>query len=95
MQRGIIFDANSLLKLLVHYDDGREMPLSCELRAIAANQYLPRCVGLFVESPEWSPEDMHNPLHIRYEGRKSFSWSKNLDQRTDQRWMDSPDAPKS
>ena len=39
-QQGIIFDANSFLKLLCHYDDGREMPLTAELENVGINPML-------------------------------------------------------
>lgn len=101
-QKRIEFDANSLLKLLVHYTQDHEdrVPLDAELVAAGVSQYLPRWVILVVKSEhEWkdvpiSPKT-HEPefLHVRYEGRKVMSWGKDQDTHTGDTWRKSVESP--
>jgi len=76
----VVFDANSLLKLLTHYSDGA-LPLDGELKSAGVNPYLERVIGLEVLSNEWDEVEVKaesghlQPLHIRYEGKKVLSWS--------------------
>ena len=78
----LIFDGDSLLRLLTSYYDG-EVPLDAKLLTVGTSQFLQRWVGLMVESAQWGDGDdigdgksgMH-PLQLRYEGKRNMSWSK-------------------
>lgn len=70
-QRLVIFDANSLLKLLTHYGDGA-IPLDSELKSAGVSAFMERWIGLDVASDKWESD---RPLHVRYEGRKVLVWS--------------------
>lgn len=69
-----IFEPKDLLGLLIHYTDG-EIPLDAEIKEIGFNPYLKHMIGLEITSNDWKVFD---PLHIRYEGNKIMSWSKNM-----------------
>jgi hypothetical protein len=66
----IVFDANSLLKLLVHYSDGAAVPLDAELQAVRVNPLLQRCVALDFETREPGPQI----AQVRYEGKRVLVW---------------------
>ncbi len=68
----IVFDANSLLKLLVHYSDGKAVPLDAELSAVKINPYLQRCIALEFTTGEEGPQ----VAQVRYEGKKVMTWSE-------------------
>jgi hypothetical protein len=72
-QRLIVFDAQSLLQLLTHYSDGKDLPLDGELQAAGVNRLLDRMVGLVVRSKEWTED---SPLTVRYEGKKILTWTQ-------------------
>jgi len=84
MQKRIEFDANSLLKLCVHYfqDNANRVPLDAELVAAGVSPYVTRWVMLeAVSEHEWrdvpvAPNGELEPLHLRYEGRKTASWQQ-------------------
>lgn len=75
--RLIVFDPDSLLKLLVHYSDGL-VPLGSAVVSVAASQHLPRWVDVTVESKDWEGKPFETgdgygtiqPLFIRYEGKR-------------------------
>ena len=78
----LIFDGDSLLKLLTAYYDG-DVPLDAKLLTVGTSQFLQRWVGLMVESEQWPDgEELDNgkngmhPLQLRYEGKRNMSWSK-------------------
>lgn len=99
MQKRIEFDANSLLKLLVHYGQDLEdrVPLDATLLAAGVNPMLQRYVMLEVESEhEWrdvpvAPNGELMPLQFRYEGRKTASWG--ADPSSPMVWQDSIESP--
>ena len=80
--RQVFFDANSLLKLLVHYTETAEtevrVPLDAELKQVKASATLRNWLGLVVRSKEWEGrigrDGVLEPLHIRYEGNRIFTW---------------------
>jgi hypothetical protein len=88
-QRQIIFDPHSLLMLLVHYNDGWDLPLECRLVAAGVHPMLDRMIGLQVEAKEWDEEQ---PLQLRYEGRKMLTWSQKDGENVS--WKATPDAPR-
>jgi hypothetical protein len=100
MQKRIEFDANSLLKLLVHYyqDHEDQVPLDAELVHAGVSQFFPRWVMLEAKSDKWSGIHIAPgwtepyPLHIRYEGGKTMSWGN--DSLAPIRWDDAVEAPK-
>lgn len=73
----VIFDADSLLKLLVHYSEGA-VPIDSEVKSIQASAKLPRWVSLIVDSKDWSGTPFETgdgygtvqPMFIRYEGKR-------------------------
>lgn len=77
----VIFEGESLLRLLTAYFDGK-IPLDAKLLFVGAGQQLQRWIGLWVESEQWGSdgevEGGHGlvPLHLRYEGRRNLSWTK-------------------
>ena len=77
-QRIVAIDAESLLALIAHYDEGH-IPTDAELVAAGVSSTLQGWVGLEVRSDGWegplaaSGEGMP-PLHFRYEGKKTMRW---------------------
>ena len=78
----IIFDADTLIRLLTAYYDG-EVPLDAKVRNVGVSPFLNRWIGIEVESEQWGdvPElpiagGGMAPLHLRYEGRRNMRWSK-------------------
>lgn len=77
-QRLIAIDAESLLALIAHYDEGK-IPTDAELVSAGISTKLAGWIGLEVRSDGWegplveSGEGMP-PLHFRYEGKKTMSW---------------------
>jgi hypothetical protein len=88
--REVQVDAESLLKLLVHYTDG-DVPLDSELRAAGVSPILQRMLCFWVDSSEWPAETLERPLHIRYSGKKILSWN---DTREPAQWQDAVETPK-
>lgn len=77
-ERLVVFDVDSLLKLLVHYSEG-QVPLNSQAVSLQVSQRLPRWVNLMVESPDWDGAPLETggdgyggiqPLIIRYEGKR-------------------------
>lgn len=100
-ERLIIFDANSLLKLLTHYtqDSDPQIPLDAELRFAGVSQYVTRWVVLEVEAKEWDGE-LPDPvtgelpfIHVRYEGNKVFSWRQDKSPNVMDKWKESVESP--
>lgn len=102
MQKRIEFDANSLLKLLVHYtmDHDDRVPLDAELVLAGVSPFLQRYVMLEAKSDhEWKDVPINiqtrepEILHVRYEGKKVMSWGKDQSQHTMETWKDSVESP--
>ena len=72
-QKMFVFDPRDLTQLLTHYTDGM-VPLDHEVGNVGFNPYLQRFVGIEVISDEW---DTSEPLHLRYDGKRTMSWAKN------------------
>lgn len=102
MQKRIEFDANSLLKLLVHYtmDHEDRVPLDAELISAGVSPILQRYIMLEVRSEkEWKDVPI-NPttrepeiMHIRYEGNKVMSWGSDPTTHTVDAWRNSVGSP--
>lgn len=81
----IIVDGESLLHLLTAYYDG-EVPMDAKLLQVGISKFLGRWIGLLVESGQWpSGNSVENgdgdyPLILRYEGRRTMSWTKRDEQ---------------
>jgi hypothetical protein len=97
--RRIIFDANSLLKLLSHYtqDSDNSIPLDAELIDAGVSSVLGSWIGLNVQSDRWDGPEVEGghglrPLHIRYEGKRVMSWDSKPD--TSPTWHDAPESPR-
>jgi hypothetical protein len=91
-QREIHFDAQSALRLLTHYTDG-DLPLDSELAFAGVSPRLQRWLCFGIASREWTQEELAKPLHVRYEGRKVMSWSKNSSD-PQPVWEEGVEAPK-
>jgi len=81
--RKIVFDGNSLLKLLTHYtqDSADSIPLDGELVDCGVSARLGQWIGLLVRSANWDGPvvpsgDGLRPLHIRYEGKRVMTWKQ-------------------
>jgi hypothetical protein len=92
----IVIDAADLLKLLIHYSDGR-IPIDAELRSLGVGTRMKRQIGMLVLSQQWPKDELdpsgnfYHPLHIRYEGKKIMSWGK---KGSEVFWQDQNDTPK-
>lgn len=91
----IRFDARDFCKLLTHYSSGL-MPLDFELDHVAMDTILKRQVAFIGRSKQWQGEPLpgkeeYAPLHLRYEGKRVFSWGS---KGSEGFWQDAPDAPK-
>jgi len=80
----IAIDAESLLKLWIHYSDGK-LPLDSELKAFAVDTILKRQLAFIVESSQWDDEPLPGkselaPLHLRYEGKMVMSWGDKMEE---------------
>lgn len=83
MTKTLLIDAQSILNLLIHYSDGKAIPMDGELKSAGVSQFLQRWIGLVVESDKWEgPEVFDNagrllglaPVHVRYEGNHVLVW---------------------
>lgn len=98
VQRMIVFDPKDLYNLLLHYDEGKHLPLNAEVKDFGFSQFMQRWVGLEVESSEWPSEGWapaagaQKMVHVRYEGKKTLSWSGEGE--GPQNWKDGVEAPK-
>lgn len=101
-QRRIVFEAKSLLNLLIHYtmDHDQEIPLDGELRHVGISPYMGRMIGLWVESDKWSTDGVPpNPdgtlpdLHIRFEGNRVMSWTQDGETPTIEGWRKEVESP--
>lgn len=99
-QRMIIFDANSLLKLICHYtmDHEEQIPLEATLLSAGVSTMVGRWIILEVEAPEWGDvidPVTHEPpfMHIRFEGNKVMSWKQGSPTHTKDSWRDEVESP--
>jgi hypothetical protein len=83
----LIFEPSNLYALLVHYTDGM-VPLNGEVQDVLVHPKLSRMVALNVLSQEWQTEE---PLHLRYEGKRTMSWTKDQEMAE---WAQREDTPK-
>lgn len=95
-QRLITFDAKDVLALLTHYNEGKDIPLDVELLNVGVSPFLQRWIGMECESEKWMDGTplaggALSPLHIRYEGRKIMTISK---QGAEGIWKDANEDPK-
>jgi len=95
-QRIIAIDADSLLALIAHYDEGK-IPIDAEIVSAGVSQTLNGWLGLEVRSKGWDGPlvesgDGMPPLHFRYEGKKTMSWD-NRKKESEPVWSDAPEAP--
>lgn len=93
-QRQLIVDDESILQLLIHYSDGKDIPLDSVLKGVGFSAVLGRLIGLEVESAKWHGPtigtDGMRPLTVRYEGKKILTWAN--DGSTPE-WRSTPDSP--
>lgn len=99
--RLIIFDANSLLKLITHYtmDHEEQIPLETELLSAGVSTMVGRWVILEVSAKEWDDGEIdpvtHEPpfMHVRFEGNKVMSWKQGSQTHTKDSWKDAVESP--
>jgi len=94
--RLIIFDVKDLKDLLVHYSDGKLIPLDSEVVEVAVSRFMQRIISLNIASKDWDCDinpvtGEGAPAEFIYEGKKTFSWSKA--DGDDAKWVDAPDTP--
>jgi hypothetical protein len=95
--RLIVFEPEDLYQLLVHYNQGETLPMDGKVLNFGFSQFLSRWLGMEVESDRWPTEgvapgpDAMPMVHVRYEGKKTMSWS---DKGVDPRWREAVEAPK-
>lgn len=75
MTRLLLFDPNDVYKLFVHYTDGK-LPMGGEVRQLGISETLGRMLIFFVESPEWSEEDVKTPFVVIFEGRTTATFDE-------------------
>ena len=91
-----VFEPTDLVRLLTHYTDGL-VPLDAEIVSVGMNPYLNRFIGLEVASKEWGEPTMRNgqevmePLHLRYEGKRIMKFTANQGQ--DPEWAELNETP--
>jgi hypothetical protein len=86
--KAFVFNAQDLYSLLVHYTNGL-CPLGGQVTSLGFNPYFTRMIGVEVESEEWETSE---PLQLRYDGKKTMSWSKGMG--LDPVWEELAEAPK-
>ncbi|SRR5260370_20328104 len=91
----IRFDAIDFCKLLTHYSEGI-LPLDFELKHVAIDTILKRQIAFIGFSKQWQDEPLpgkeeYGPLHLRYEGKRIFSWGRKGEEGF---WQDALDAPR-
>ena len=96
--RLLIFDVKDLKDLLVHYTDGKLIPLDSDVAEVAVSRFVQRIISLNIESKDWPTHDVNPvtgelaPAEFIYEGKKTFSWTKS--DGDEARWIDAPDSPR-
>lgn len=83
MERCIRIQAKDLMDLLIHYNQGRTLPLYCEVKGIGLHAQFPRMVGLVIEAKEWGADagDISpvtgelKPLEFLYEGKHNMTFT--------------------
>lgn len=96
-ERLVTIDANDLLQLLLHYNDGKDIPLDAHLLNVGVSPILERWVCLMCESDNWPTGRMIpelgalSPLQIRYEGKNIMVLSA---PGQESEWFETPDAPR-
>jgi hypothetical protein len=91
-QRRIIFHVKDLYDLMTAYNDGRNLPLYAEVKAVEVSRIMPRMFSLIVEAREWAAEagDVSpvtgelKPLEFLYEGRHNMTFTSGKGE--DPRW---------
>lgn len=74
MERTVIIDANDLLQLMLHYNDGVDIPLDAKILNVGVSPFIQRWIVFMCESENWPtghyvPQiQAFSPLHIRYDG---------------------------
>lgn len=92
-ERLVVFEPDSLLRLLTYYSDGK-VPLTAKVLSVQTSRLLERMIRIEVESPEWAPSDTGVPIEIRYEAVRSRRMVKWDEKGTPIEWEETPDAPK-
>jgi len=97
MERLVTIDANDLLQLLLHYNDGQDIPLNTHLLNVGVSPIFERWICLMCEAESWPSGHFNQqfgaltPLHIRYEGNRIMVLSA---PRQEPNWTPAPDAPR-
>jgi len=98
VQRLLIFDVNDLKELIIHYTDGKLIPLSSEVVEVGVSKYLQRIISLNITSKDWPDHDIVaatgelTPYEFSYEGRRTMSWTNRHDENVT--WADGNETPK-
>lgn len=95
-ERIVVVDANDLLQLMIHYWDGKAVPLNSEVKEVGISRKLQRVISLLVASKDWGDEEVSPvsgelfPLELAYEGKRVMSWASKGDEVV---WADANDNP--
>jgi len=76
-----VFDAKELIQLMLHYNDGKDIPLDVELKCVMLSPMLERYVGFECSAEDWpSGQVMQggivSPLQIRYDGNRILALNR-------------------
>ena len=95
-QRILETDIQSLVQLIVHYCDGKEVPLDTEVLSMSVSPILQRWVMLWCKSSKWMSGGVASdgslaPLHIRFEGGRVMTMGNKGE---DPKWALANEDPK-
>lgn len=94
-KKQIVFDLNSLLKLLTHYTDGM-VPKDAEAVNFGPHTYLQNWFGVWCKAKKWPHSEREikfgglTALVVRYEGKKVLT----MNEKGQSVVRDGPEAPK-
>lgn len=94
----LVFSPEALRDLLIHYNDGKDIPLGATIKGIAMSSRLQRWIQLLMDSDSWEAPDRVEmpgvlvPLFYRYEGRKTLSWQRGREEGPV--WAEKNEAPR-
>jgi len=80
----VVFDAEELVQLLLHYNDGKDIPLDVKLNSVGISQILDRYICLNCTSENWlsgmvMQGGIVSPLHMRYRGKRIMTLNRGGD----------------
>lgn len=95
-QRLIVFNADDLRQLIVHYTDGALLPIDSEVIDVGVSKFLQRMISLNIASAKWGDENVNpisgelQPYEFSYEGKRTMSWT---DKHDEVKWAEQNETP--